>query len=105
MGTQKEMETWIAAFPNVVFGIAGAHLRDETRKPAWKNAVLQMPLSKFVLETDAPFLLPPEYQQKVSTSNPGMVLAVAKLVADIRNLPLKLICKLTTRNACRLYQL
>ena len=105
-GSLSELKQWMEAFPNVAFGITGALARDRAvNNPVWWNAVVQMPLDKIILETDAPFLLPPDFEGQTTSSNPGMILGLAKHVADIKNLPMKLLCRVTTRNASRLYRL
>ena len=98
VGSPAEVQKWMEAFPNVMFGFTGAICRDTRVKPEWYDAIVQLPLNKLLLETDAPFLVPPKFEKLTKDSNPGMLLEVSKMIAEVRNLPGQLICKLTAAN-------
>ena len=73
MGSPAEVWKWIEAFSNVMFGFTGAICRDKGVKSEWYDAVVQLPLNKILLETDAPFLIPPKFEKMTKDSNPGMI--------------------------------
>lgn len=55
-----------------------------------------VPLDRLLIETDSPYLAPMPYRGK--TNNPSYVPFVAQQIAQIRQLPLKLIADATSRN-------
>jgi TatD DNase family protein len=61
------------------------------------EVVKQIPLSKLMLETDAPFLAPEPKRGKVN--EPSYVLYIAKKVAELKNLPFEEVANVTTANA------
>ncbi|XP_014666797.1 PREDICTED: tat-linked quality control protein TatD-like [Priapulus caudatus] len=64
-----------------------------------------LPLSRMLLETDAPYLLPVAAPAGSQFSHPGMVLAVAQEISNIRGTSVTEVCRHTTSNAVRLYKL
>jgi TatD DNase family protein len=67
------------------------------------EAVKDIPMEYFVLETDAPYLAPVPYRGK--TNEPAFMLEVAKKLAEIKSLPLHEIAAITTSNAEKLFGL
>ena len=67
------------------------------------EAVKDIPMEYFVLETDAPYLAPVPYRGK--TNEPSYMLEVAKKLAEIKSLPLHEIAAITTSNAEKLFGL
>ena len=67
------------------------------------EAVKDIPIEYFVLETDAPYLAPVPYRGK--TNEPAYMLEVAKKLAEIKSLPLHEIAAITTSNAEKLFGL
>ena len=67
------------------------------------EAVKDIPIEYFVLETDAPYLAPVPYRGK--TNEPAFMLEVAKKLAEIKSLPLHEIAAITTSNAEKLFGL
>jgi len=67
------------------------------------EAVKDIPMEYFVLETDAPYLAPVPYRGK--TNEPAFMLEVAKKLAEIKSLPLHEIATITTSNAEKLFGL
>ena len=55
-----------------------------------------VPLDKFLIETDCPFLAPAPYRGK--RNEPAYVVEVARCIAELRDLPLEEIARLTTDN-------
>ena len=63
--------------------------------------VKEMPLDSFLLETDAPYLTPEPYRSK--TNNSAMIYFTAKKIAEIRDISLESVLKLSFENAERLF--
>lgn len=76
---------------NVTFKNAGL-LRENLR---------QLPIEMMVLETDAPFLSPEPYRGK--RNEPAYVLKTAEMLAEIKELSVEEVCRITTENAQRLW--
>ena len=62
-----------------------------------------IPLERIVLETDCPFMAPEPFRGK--RNDPGYLYRMAERLAQIRNLPVEQIWKITTENARRLYRM
>jgi TatD DNase family protein len=61
------------------------------------NTVREVPLDRIFVETDAPFLAP---QEKRGQENyPGFVKYVANKIAEIKQLPLEVVARATSKNA------
>jgi TatD DNase family protein len=73
--------------------------KDETQKTTFQS----IPLSRLLLETDAPFLTPTPFRGKVN--EPAFVKYVAEHQASIRGLSLDEIAETTTANATALFAL
>ena len=68
-----------------------------------KEVVREVPLDRFMLETDSPYLAP---QAKRGQQNePAYVEYVAQGVADIRGMPYDDVARITTQNAKRFFNL
>ncbi|MCL4148159.1 UNVERIFIED_CONTAM: hypothetical protein GTU68_014759 [Idotea baltica] len=65
--------------------------------------VAKIPLEQIMLETDCPYMAPTPYRGK--PSEPAHVLEIAKKLADIKEVSLKEVAKITTANAKRLFKL
>jgi len=62
-----------------------------------------IPLNKFMLETDSPYLTPVPYRGK--RNEPSMVEIIAKKIAEIKDVSISIIAKETTKNAEALFGL
>jgi TatD DNase family protein len=71
---------------------------DEARRIA-----AELPLDTIVVETDSPYLPPQPIRGQ--RNEPAHVLAAADAVAAARGLPLEVVARATTENACRLFAL
>ena len=65
------------------------------------DVIKKTPLKKMLIETDCPYLSPPEYNQK--RNDPLGVKFVAKEIARIKKIPLKEVADQTTKNARKLF--
>lgn len=81
------------------FGFAG----NLTYKTAHEiqAAAREVPLDRLLIETDSPYLAPVPYRGK--TNNPSYVPYVAKLLAELRGMPIEAIAKATSSNFERLF--
>ena len=62
-----------------------------------------VPLEKILVETDCPYLAPQLYRG--TRNEPSYVVEVAKKIAEIKVLPFEEVCKITTNNTIKLYNL
>lgn len=62
-----------------------------------------LPLDRFMVETDAPFLTPVPYRGR--QNEPGYVRYVAEAIAKLRGVDLEVIADATFANAMRVYGL
>ncbi len=68
---------------------------------ALQEVVLQVPMDRMLVETDAPYLAPVPYRGK--TNEPAWVKQVAEHIASVRGLPFASVAAATTANAYRLF--
>jgi TatD DNase family protein len=62
-----------------------------------------MPLSKIILETDAPFLAPQDFRGK--PNKPAFIKNIAEFLAELRNESFEIIATQTTNNALQLFKI
>ena len=62
-----------------------------------------IPLDRIVLETDCPYMAPEPFRGK--RNDPGYLYRMAEKLAEIRNLPVEEIHRITTENGKRLYRI
>ena len=67
-----------------------------------KDAVKNAPLERIVLETDAPYLSPPNHPER---NEPAFITETAKEIARIKNISYEEVEKTTTENAIKLFRL
>lgn len=70
---------------------------------ALRDVVAQIPLERMLVETDSPYLAPAPYRGK--RNEPAYISHVAQQIAEIRNLPIDEIMRITTMNAIQLFSL
>ncbi|MFZ1427079.1 MAG: TatD family hydrolase [Geminicoccaceae bacterium] len=68
---------------------------------ALRETVAGMPLDRLILETDAPYLTPVPFRGR--TNEPAYTAHVAKVLAEVRDLPLAELARATTTNFHRLF--
>ncbi|ELT88796.1 hypothetical protein CAPTEDRAFT_192743 [Capitella teleta] len=101
-GSLHQMWSWKRYFPNTVFGFAGALLRQGF---LLVPVIRALTLSHMVLESDAPYLIPPNLKGGHTESEPWMVRELAKRLAHIKDLPLATVLKETALTASHFYDL
>ena len=74
-GSMVEARACMESFPNTVFGVTAKMGQDEQDA----RHLRQLPLERIMLETDAPYLLPPVFWGSARDCNPGMILEAAKV--------------------------
>lgn len=104
---QAELEDVLEAGFHV--GITG-WLCDERRGQALRDAVKHLPDDRFMVETDAPYLLPrdlPKEERKAAgrRNEPRFLPHIVHRLADIMDRDPAEIARLSTENACRLFRL
>lgn len=67
------------------------------------KAAKTVPLDKLVIETDAPFLTPNPFRGRMN--EPKHVILITKFLSELRDEPLALLAKKTTKNAKKLFNL
>ncbi len=73
----------------------------KTAKP--EMAVTEVPLDKILIETDSPYLSPEPYRG--TRNDPRNVKLVAKKIAEIKNMSVDEIAKITYNNAKKIYRI
>lgn len=71
--------------------------------PELREVAKAVPLDRLLIETDAPYLSPHPYRGK--RNEPSRVTLVAETIARVKDLPLAEVSKITTNNACNMYQI
>jgi Tat protein secretion system quality control protein TatD with DNase activity len=92
-GDLDDYRLWLRSFPNTMFGIS-------SRSLSINSLVRGVELHKILLETDSLYLgvTPPP-------TNPWGLISVAREVAKLRNLPTRVILRISTANGRLLYSL
>jgi TatD DNase family protein len=63
-----------------------------------RDVAKKLPLEKTLIETDSPYLTPVPYRGRVRRNEPLYVKAVAKKLADIKNVDLEEVARVTSQN-------
>lgn len=69
----------------------------------WDNLIRKLPLDKFLVETDSPFMTPAPFRGE--RNEPSNVKLVAQRIAEIKGLSLDKIAEISTNNARRLFKI
>lgn len=67
------------------------------------DAIRRVPLDRMLIETDAPYLAPVPYRGK--RNEPAHVVEVARRIAEVRGIEYLELCRTTTANAMRVFNL
>jgi TatD DNase family protein len=68
-----------------------------------QELVRRLPVDRLLIETDCPFLSPHPYRGK--RNEPANVRLVAQKIAEIKDMSLEDVSRVTTENACRVFRL
>jgi len=82
-------------------GIGGTVTFNNARRPV--EVAQQIPLESIVIETDCPYLTPMPHRGKRNDST--YLKYIAKKIADIKNISMEKVARITTNNAKTLYRL
>jgi len=69
----------------------------------WDQLIRKVPLDKIMIETDTPYMTPEPYRGH--RNEPTLVYYVAKHIAEIREIPIEKVAKITTENAKNFFAL
>ncbi|EGT37646.1 hypothetical protein CAEBREN_03144 [Caenorhabditis brenneri] len=97
-------QQWLKQCPDVHFGYTGAIYSFSERQI---EAVRRIPLDRILLETDGPYFKPKcfEFTSPSKVCLPGMAIATAQRIADIKHLNLEEVLRATYNNTKRVYQI
>ncbi len=99
-GTMNDAEAILAASPLYLISFTGPITYK--KNDALREVVQRVPMERLMVETDAPYLAPePVRAQK--TNEPAFVMHTAAKVAEVKQLPLAEIDRITTANAIRFF--
>jgi TatD DNase family protein len=103
-GDRDEMKTYLDM--GLYIGITG-WICDERRGEALRDAARYLPLDRVLLETDAPYLLPRDLQDKPSgrRNEPSVLPHVLHAVASCMKQPVEAVVNATTQNTELLFRL
>ena len=100
-GTAEQAQKFIER--GLYIGFNGLIFKDVPALPDPKEVIASIPLERIVLETDSPYLKPP--QAPGDRNEPSFVRYVAEEIARIKKINLEEVAQATTENARRLFTL
>lgn len=98
-GTENEAEELLCKFPGFCLGIGGTLTFKKSELPSILKRVV--PVDRIVVETDAPYLAPVPYRGK--RNEPIYLLYVLEKLAEIYEMPVEDIARITTRNTYSIF--
>jgi len=103
-GGTAELEDYLAL--GLYVGVTG-WVCDERRGTALREAVPKIPGERLMIETDAPYLLPRDFNASVKPrrNEPCNLPHIAAAIADLRREPLESLAASSTANAVRFFGL
>ncbi|MBC3766572.1 TatD family hydrolase [Neptunicella marina] len=101
-GSLKQMQAYLEL--DLYIGITG-WLCDDKRGADLQEAVQHLPLSRLLLETDAPYLAPKTLKPKVSLNEPCYLAEVARYYAQLCNVSVEDVKQSSYNNAVTLFKL
>jgi len=99
-GGSREVLEDISRLKNFMIGINGVVTY---KKAGFCDYLPSFPLERVILETDSPYLSPTPFRGK--RNEPAYLLNVAEKLAEVYNLPMEIIAKVTTNNVLELFNL
>jgi TatD DNase family protein len=94
-------ETAKTVMDRFYFGINGVVTFKNNKKT--QEAVQKIPLDRLVIETDAPYLTPTPFRGK--RNKPAYVKYVAEKIAELKNISVDEVIRVTTENAKKIYRI
>lgn len=85
------------------FGFNGLIFKNVLALPSPEEVITSIPLERIVLETDSPYLVPPQAGKE--RNEPVFVKYMAEEIARIKNISLKEVAETTTENAKNLFNI
>ena len=104
-GGLEEVRKWRDIFPRTHFGFTGLITDPTKRHPEIREVIKELPMDKILLESDSPHLLPELFKRNETYNTPYGVEEVARVISEVRDLPLKEVIKACNENAEQLYRL
>lgn len=101
-GTPEQMQAYLAR--GLYIGITG-WLCDPKRGESLRQALLDLPLDKLILETDAPYLFPKNKRPRKGNNEPAFINAIGEEVGALLNRPIEDIAAVSVTNTFRLFGL
>lgn len=102
MGTVKDMTQWLQAFPNTYFGFTPKILFSKVDQV--QEVLAEIQLGNVLLESDAPYILPPNVSRFVRFGSPWAVGMVAERIARLKRVSLGSVLQITLQNCRSLYR-
>jgi TatD DNase family protein len=99
-GTTEHMNAYLSL--GCYIGITG-WLCDTKRGESLREASMHLPLSRLLLETDAPYLFPKTLRPRKSTNEPCNIPYIGEYLAELRGEPISLVKQYAFENALGLF--
>lgn len=98
-------ENWEFAEQMLEFGflISFSGILTYPNAESLRRVAEKLPLEKILIETDSPYLVPVPYRGKMKRNEPLFVKEVAKILANIKNVDLDEVARVTTQNFTSLF--
>ena len=91
-------KVWVAGFMTSFTGVITYPNAVKLRE-----VVKEVPMDKFMVETDCPYLAPQVYRGK--RNEPAYVVEVAKMIAEVKGISLEVVQKVAVENSKRFFQI
>lgn len=101
-GNREQMEAYLEL--DLFIGVTG-WICDPKRGSALREAVVELPLSHVLLETDAPYLMPKTLKTKQRTNEPANLPFIAKAIAELMQVEVQTLQDSAWENSHRLFHL
>ena len=105
-GSLEEANSWMKLYPRSKLGLTGLVLFHKATEV--HEVARSIPLQNLLLETDAPYFLPPDLSKddyRYNFSNPGHVVHVAAKIASLRNIPIEEVLSANRKNIKDIYEI
>lgn len=102
-GSCKSAFKFIETFQNLFIGLTG--VVTFTKAGDAHELAFDLPLNRLLLETDAPYFVPVDVAKGNKWSHPGMVVYVAKKIAEIKKVPIDEVLEAARVNTKAVYNI